>query len=114
MQIVERTGFPESSPAPFESCIGCSKGDTTTIVQLRGQAEWLIAGLVHLAGISKAEAEAIVLIWAEERGYAPGTIPPGWRDYAFRLCRDCAHGTGAVVGKAGEAGPVYTQAALRR
>jgi hypothetical protein len=84
--------------APYESCIVCFRGDTTTAIGFRGEAEWCIAGLLRL-GVPPDQAEATFLPFAKhELGCDPGTVPDGQIDYAVRLCRACANRVGAHVG----------------
>jgi hypothetical protein len=96
--------------APYESCTACFKGDTTTAVQLEGEAEWQIAALMHWAGLAQDEAAATFLVCAEYTlGCEPGLVPSGRFACGFRLCRDCAARTTVEVTELGEAGPVYAQ-----
>jgi hypothetical protein len=96
--------------APFNSCVSCFRGDTSTFVQIRGKAEWHVAALMRFAELGQAEATGTFLHWAEEQGGRPGMVPEGEIEAAFRLCRDCARRTGADVVEPGdEMGTVYVQ-----
>lgn len=97
--------------APFESCIRCMRGDTTTAFFLRGGAEWHTAGLHVLAGIPEDQAEAMVLTSAERQfGCESGMVPPGSFDQGFRLCRECASELGTNVGEVASGSlPIYKQ-----
>ena len=86
------------SVAPYESCIACLRGDTTTIVSVQGEAEFVIAVMHHLAGLSLEDAQrTFLVIAAREYGCDPGSVPGGRITTGFRLCRDCAAKTGAHV-----------------
>lgn len=75
--------------APFEGCIACYAGDTRTLIQFRGEPNWLIAGLMKL-GLEQELARGIVLAYAaEELGCEPGTAPPEMQA-TYRVCRKCA------------------------
>lgn len=87
----------EEAVAPFNSCIACFRGDTTTAVGVEGNAEFHIAAMARLAGIPIDQASGTLLVWLEEQGYDPGKVPVGRFSGAFRLCRDCARKTGAKV-----------------
>jgi hypothetical protein len=87
-----------SRVAPFQSCVVCLRGDVTTMIVLRGQAEWAIAGLMRL-GIPRDQAMGTVEKFAEtELGCRPGKVPDGTFDYAARVCRECAEKAGCRVG----------------
>ena len=76
--------------APYESCIVCFKGDTTTAVAFRGPAEWLIAGLWRL-GVPKEQAEATILQLAHDEYECDyGQVPPGEMQNVVLVCEDCA------------------------
>ena len=84
--------------APYNSCIACFRGDTTTVLALKGGAEWIIAAMHKAAGLSLEEASATFHVIAEQEiGCDPGMVPVGRLDFAVRLCRDCAAKTGATV-----------------
>jgi hypothetical protein len=85
--------------ARYESCIACFRGDTSTAFAVVGEAEWAIAGLHALAGIPLDQAEATILVFAQqELGCDPGMVPAGVSTFTIRLCRDCARKTGVEVG----------------
>jgi hypothetical protein len=77
--------------APFESCAGCYKGDTTTAFALQGSAEWIMVGLSKkIPALSVEEAQASVLRYCEEAlNCDPGNVPTGTIVLTFRACRDC-------------------------
>jgi hypothetical protein len=84
--------------APWQSCVGCFKGDVTTAVVLEGEAEWIIAGMAHACGISAEEATATFESYAiAELGCDPGQVPDGRLTHSVRLCRECAAKTGTRV-----------------
>ena len=84
--------------APHESCVACFRGDTTTIVCIRGEAEFIIAAMHQLTGLSLEEAQGTFQTMAEQDyGCDPGRIPAGVVTAGVRLCGDCAAKTGARV-----------------
>jgi hypothetical protein len=93
--------------APYEPCIGCDKGGTTTAFAIRGEPEFAAAVLQTAADISPEEAAGAIEVWAElECGYEPGKLPDWLDGFVFRLCRDCAGKTGAkVAGLSGDVQP---------
>lgn len=97
--------------APHDACVPCYRGDTTTALVFRGEAEWAIAGLCVL-GVPVEEASATVEVFAEQELGAPkGTVPAGTLDLGVRVCRDCARKAGFPVGKVGRGGlPVIEHA----
>ena len=96
--------------APYESCIACFKGDTTTALLSEGDAEWHIVTLMKGAGLTQAEAVATFRLYAEQDlGCDPGMVPDGRFVFGHRLCRECARKTGAKVVELGESGPAYVQ-----
>jgi hypothetical protein len=87
--------------APFESCIVCFAGDTTTCIAFEGEAEWMIAGL-HKIGLPVDQAQATFLfIAASELGCEPGTVPDGRFTEVVRLCQRCAEKANVPVGEPG-------------
>lgn len=84
--------------APFESCVACFKGDTTTGVAVRGEFEFTSPRFTRVAGIPLDEAAATgKVLAAQEMGCDPGMVPVGEFTVAIRLCRDCAAKTGTPV-----------------
>ena len=79
--------------APYQSCVSCYKGDTTTVIAVKGTAEFHAAALVTLAGLPIQEAIGTVQAAALDLGHDIGGRYKG----GFRLCRDCATKTGAKV-----------------
>jgi hypothetical protein len=77
--------------APFDACIACYRGDTTTALAFRGEAEWILAGL-HVLGLSEDEAYAALRRALEDEGWegAPDEVPRGTLVKAFCVCKDCA------------------------
>ena len=104
---------PEPSVAPFESCVACFKGDTTSAVFLEGEAEFAMAALER-AGLSTELASATVLTMAEQDlGCASGMVPAGEHMWAVRLCSSCALRSGLEVAPLdAEQKPVYRQSDL--
>ncbi len=83
--------------APFESCVGCFRGDVATAVHLEGHAEFIVAGVHRLAGLTTKEASATLeAAWGTDRGM----VPAGRTRVVVRLCDDCAAKTGARLGPA--------------
>ena len=96
--------------APYEACLACVRGDTTTAALLEGEPEWCVAALSHLAGIPLDQAQATVLAYAEnECGCAPGKVPAARITFGFRLCRECASSTGAYIFELGSPATAYSQ-----
>jgi hypothetical protein len=84
--------------APHDSCVACYKGDTTTALVISGEAEYVVAGIHLMAGLSADEAAAVFHHYAEqEMGCDPGMVPAGRMDICIRLCRECAAKNGVVV-----------------
>jgi len=79
--------------APYNSCICCYQGDTSTGVLFSGQAEYVIAGLAKLLD-SVEEASATAGVGFEEQGFDSGKAPTGRVESFVRLCRDCAREKG--------------------
>ena len=101
---------PTLGVAPFQSCIACFTGDTTTAVSIEGDAEFHVAALIVFAGLGPREAQATFLAFTEyDMGLPSGQAPTGRFKLAFRLCRDCAAKTGAEVIEVGETGTGYVQ-----
>jgi hypothetical protein len=95
------------SVAPFNSCIACFRGDTTTGYGTRGEAEFHIVALHRMAGLPLEEASGTFAVIAKrELGCDPGKVPGGTFDIFVRLCPDCARRTGTRVGKL-DAMPLY-------
>lgn len=93
---------------PFESCIHCYRGDTSTGFALRGEAEWIVAGLRETAGLTHDQAEEAFFHWAEHGlGCEPGAVPDGEVMQLVRLCTDCAGELGTNVGEFADGLPIY-------
>lgn len=73
--------------APYESCVGCFKGDTTTTVVVEGEAEYHIAVMHGLTGMTIEQAAATLAV---AKGSPRGMVPTGRFTGGFRLCRACA------------------------
>jgi hypothetical protein len=96
--------------APFNSCIGCYRGDVSTGFAAEGKAEFIVVVLHKAAGIPLEEARSTFKVYAEqELGCPPGTMPTGRVSLAFRLCRDCAEQHGCQVGLLSSEIPSYRQ-----
>ena len=67
-----------------DSCVGCFHG-TDTALGFRGEAEWVIAGLMRF--MPQSHAEALVSM---STGCDPGKVPAGEITLVFRVCKDCA------------------------
>ncbi len=86
--------------APFDACVSCSKGDTTTAFGLVGTAELISAGLMRCAGIPSERAAEMAIAAFRQLGSVSDTgWPRGMRRVAFRLCRECAKRYRAEVGE---------------
>jgi hypothetical protein len=83
--------------APYNSCMGCLKGDVSTGFALEGEAEWIMVTMHKLAGITQDQAIATFHVMAEEMGCDPGMVPSGRVTVLVRVCRTCARKTGATV-----------------
>jgi hypothetical protein len=82
--------------APYDSCIGCFRGDVDTAVAFRGEAEFIMAGLHVMCGIPEDQSEALVHMYArEDLGCEPGMVPGGEFTMIVQLCQECADRTGA-------------------
>jgi hypothetical protein len=95
--------------APFDSCIACHKGDTTTALALEGEAQFVMAGIHYLTGVPLDQAKAFVDLYVhEEFGCDLGMVPREDIRVGVRLCRSCAARTGVEVGSP-EAVPLFEQ-----
>ena len=74
--------------APFESCLGCNRGDVSTFVLVEGSPDFFVAAISKLADVGVDEAERIARTMYDEPDQSPSY-------YAIRLCRDCAAKAGA-------------------
>ena len=52
--------------APFESCVACYRGDTTTALVIQGEAGFAVAFLNAQLGIPAEDAEAMIQMFAEQ------------------------------------------------
>jgi hypothetical protein len=96
--------------APFDSCIGCYRGDVNTGFAAEGDAEFIVVVLHKAAGIPLDEARATFNVYAEhELGCTPGKVPSGRVSLAFRLCGDCAEKHGCQIGLLSSEIPSYRQ-----
>ena len=95
--------------APFQSCIACFRGDTTTGVALKGEAEFCIAGLIVL-GVPEDQALGTFHVCMEAEGWTgqPDEVPGGEVTLPIRLCRECAAKTPFAVGQVPSL-PFYVQ-----
>jgi hypothetical protein len=73
---------------PYDPCIGCFKGDTTTFFGIQGSREFLAAALISFAGVPNEEAVQIAAMF-------PNCVD---RPQAIRLCQTCADKTGVILG----------------
>jgi hypothetical protein len=90
-----------------ESCIICLHGCDTGLA-IKGEAEWIIAGLTHLGIPSQAEAFEIL---RNDEDWAPGTVPDGILTVQIKLCESCAQKSDSKVAPfiPGESVPCYRQ-----
>lgn len=77
--------------APWQSCIRCYRGDTTTGFIVEGEPEWIIAAMHELAGLPTEDAARVV---TADTGIA-GMVLDGRMTRVVTLCSDCAAMTGA-------------------
>jgi hypothetical protein len=92
-----------------DSCAICRKGTDTALV-FRGEAEWLVAGLLNL-GLSAETARISV---SEYFGSPPGQVPDGIHTVVMRVCLACVERSKApfpapVLAVPGAAVPLVTQ-----
>ena len=98
------------SPAPYQSCVVCYRGDTTTAVVIQGVAEFHIFFLMRKLGLPEDEAAGTVRACAHyELGHDLGTVPVGQYTVAVRLCRQCAEFFDVQIGELGGKLPGYAQ-----
>jgi hypothetical protein len=71
-----------------DSCVVCLKG-TDTGIALRGEAEWVIAGLRVLGVPSDQASETLRVV----TGSDPGMVPDGEVTITIRVCIPCAVGS---------------------
>jgi hypothetical protein len=84
--------------APYNSCIACYRGDTTTMLGLKGEAEFMIATLMR-AGVPQDEATQVIDGVAHDRyGCDRGKVPTTDMELAVRLCVDCGAKVGLKLG----------------
>ncbi len=77
--------------APFHACLACYRGDTGTVVNVDGEAEFIIAIISRITDMSIEEAEAVFVSMARQDLGAPrGLVPGGRVTVGIRLCRECA------------------------
>jgi hypothetical protein len=88
--------------APYESCMSCYKGDTTTAVAFTGSREYVVAALV--VGVGVEEPVAMQLVYDHYTG----------RPFGVRLCSECAQTAGLTVGPANGGIPNYDEQMQRR
>ncbi len=96
--------------APFEPCVACCRGDTTSGLVLIGDVEWIAGNLMALGALD-TEADGIILALAEQKwGCDTGKVPDR-NDLVVvvRLCRDCAVPNRLVGEFAAGALPGYVQ-----
>jgi hypothetical protein len=97
--------------APFDSCVVCLKGDVTTAVAFRGDAEWSIAALTAL-GVPDDQAYGVFRAAMEDQGWTgdPDEVPGGEVVMGLRVCAECVEksGTGFPLGDASGEVPVVT------
>jgi hypothetical protein len=98
-----------SRPAP-PSCISCNAGDTRTGVAIRGEAEFIVAALRSLTGMSTDEAAATMQVaWKEQYGSKRGEVPDGKITQLVCICERCAGRRGVEVGPVDGEVPLYSQ-----
>jgi hypothetical protein len=96
--------------APFDSCLCCLRGDTTTGLLLEGSPEWVVVSFHKLTDMSLDEAKETFYAMAEEAGYDPGMVRLGSNRWGVRLCLQCAQKAGARVGElGGDSIPLYAE-----
>ena len=95
---------------PYEPCLTCFRGDTSTAFGYRGTATAVAAALNTMLGFTIEEAMALVEECIEESNRHSSGIDGGRRiggaksrgvhEWKFRLCRDCARRANITVGEA--------------
>lgn len=94
--------------APYDACVACFKGDTTTTVGFAGEPEFVIAAIHKSAAIPMWQAEALLRAHCEEEGSPKGKVP-SLLTLGIRLCGDCARETDTPVGPVGGQVPWIVQ-----
>jgi hypothetical protein len=95
-------------PPAYQSCIACLKGDTTTVLALKGEGEFLMAAMQKI-GVTEQDSRRLVLNAAQEHyGCTPGHLPVVDMEMLIRVCTDCGHKGGFEPGPEG-AVPLYEQ-----
>jgi hypothetical protein len=75
-----------------EMCISCYKPETTSVMVVNGDVEWLAASLNHWARLPMDQAIATA-----EEIHRDNNMPEGRNTSLVRLCRSCANKTGVPV-----------------
>ena len=94
-----------AAPLPYEPCLVCHRGDTSTGFGLRGTAEAVAARLSFWFGYSAEDAWTIVenrIVHGDGPGIdgarrVGGQRRRGIHDWQYRLCHGCAHEVGIEV-----------------
>jgi hypothetical protein len=86
MEILEEIG-PGLNGDYQDSCIVCLRG-TDTALAFKGDAEWIITGLIML-GVPEDEALATI---SYVYGCPYGIVPDGTIRETFRVCGECVAG----------------------
>jgi hypothetical protein len=82
LEAMEDDDLAKMTAVPFEACMACMRGDTTTGIALRGSAEMVVEAFMRITGSGRDVAEMVL-----ENG-----------DFvAFALCSDCAARAGVSV-----------------
>jgi hypothetical protein len=85
--------------APYQSCVACFKGDVNTGFAALGEAEFVMAAMHKMAGLTIEEASATFgALAVQKMGCDPGMVPSGRQNVIIRLCRECAGKMGTPVG----------------
>jgi hypothetical protein len=92
-----------SALAPYESCMSCYKGDTSTAVAFTGSPEYVVASLMVTVGVE--EPIAMQLVHDHYNG-----LP-----FVVRLCSECAEKTAGLTVRPLNGGiPNYDEETQRR
>jgi hypothetical protein len=103
--MIETDTIREPGGVPWNACICCEAGDTSTILVIEGDAAFHIFRLARVIGESPAEVAG----WLRD-----GDLPEGRFRQAYRVCEECAPDARLVVmrnGRTPEQYPVLSQRA---
>lgn len=86
--------------APYDACVACLRGDTTTGFGLRGEPIWFMAVLHSKIGLSPERAQDLVEAAVESMGFAPSALQEQLQiEIDVRVCSECASTHDLEVGE---------------